>query len=223
MKQRQFNCKFRLEWQDVPLVVLDNTNTIMVSHKIAATMYEPAGRPWTGLRGPVAGALEGGRAGWRETENSLAREPTVLAALRAGGNLLIVTSSISTHCERGWRLRRSLCRCSCRPSAVDPRYGPRRARSRRTRSERPPPGNRSAAAPGPSSTPGRSNRSGHDVRVRLFPPETEQDKSWLPRYFIISILTVEKARSNWRTQLAKPKDYRHLYSIEVFAISCTFN
>lgn len=32
--------------------------------------------------------------------------------------------------------------------------------------------------------------------VRLFPPETEQDKSWLPRYFIVSILTVEKARSN---------------------------
>lgn len=59
----------------------------MVSHKIAATMYEPAGRPWTGRRGPAAGALEGGRAGWRETENSLAREPTVLAALRAGGNL----------------------------------------------------------------------------------------------------------------------------------------
>lgn len=162
----------------------------MVSHKIAATMYEPAGRPWTGRRGPWKG---GGRDDGRQRIPSRGNRPCWQHCGPAG----IYTQSTSTHCERGWRLRRSPCRCSCRPSVVDPRSGPRRARSRRTRSERPPPGNRSAAAPGPSSTPGRSNRSGHDVRVRLFPRETEQDKSWLPRYFIVSILTVEKARSNW--------------------------
>lgn len=59
----------------------------MVSHKIAATMYEPARRADLEPAG-AAGAQERGRAGWRETENSLAREPTVLAALRAGGNPL---------------------------------------------------------------------------------------------------------------------------------------
>lgn len=165
----------------------------MVSHKIAATMYEPAGRPWTGRRGPWKG---GGRDGGRQRIPSRGNRPCWQHCEPAG----IYTPSTTTH---GWRLRRSPCRCSCRPSVVDPRSGPRRARRRRTRSERPPPGNRSAAAPGQSSTPGRSNRSGHDVRVRLFPPETEQDKSWLPRYFIVSILTVEKARSNWRTQLKR--------------------